>query len=262
MSTPANSPTLSLRREGAIGALVINRPVARNAITNQMWRTIPRLLGQAANDKALRVLIVHGGNGGVFSAGADIAQLGQIAGDADKAARFMGQMGAAISALAKFPKPVIARIDGPCIGAGIALALACDVRFAAASARFGITPAKLGITYPLSDTRRLVSIIGPAYAKDLLFSARLVEAKEALAMGLITHISADHDLAEFTHERAAQMAQRSAHTQRAMKRMIDSLCVDDLALAAQAQAIFTQSFCEGDFKEGFAAFTEKRKPSF
>ncbi len=253
---------ITLEINGAIGELVLNRPAARNAITRAMWRDIPALLGKAANDPGIRVLVIHGGQSGVFSAGADISELGKLKDNEDEAVRFHGEMTVALGTLASFPKPVIARIEGPCIGAGMALALCCDMRFAGSTARFGITPAKLGLIYPLGDTRRLVTLIGPARAKDILLSSRLMDADEAQRMGLIEQVVPADEIIAYTLGRAQEMAGRSLFTQQAMKRMINSLSEFDPAAEAQSREIFAQCFSGKDFAEGYAAFTQKRKPDF
>ncbi len=253
---------ISLIKYDTIGELVLNYQETRNAITRSMWRKIPALLGDADNDPGIHVLLVHGGKTGAFSAGADINELSALADNPDEAARFLAEMSIALGALATFPKPVIARVHGPCIGAGLALALCCDIRLACTSACFGVTPAKLGLTYPLADTRRLVTLIGPARAKDLILSSRLIDAEDALRIGLVEQVIPTDDLVGFTHKYARQMSQRSPHTQAAMKNIINTLSNNDPALERQAREIFVQSFSGADFKEGFAAFTQKRKPDF
>ena len=250
---------LYLVTNGPVAELVLNRPDARNAMTRAMWRALPGLIGEVQNDKNIRVLMVHGGNTGAFCAGADIHELGQMQGRPGEALRFHDEMGAALATLSAFPGPVFARVHGPCIGAGLALALACDVRFAATTARFGVTPAKLGLTYPLADTARLVALIGPGRAKDLLFSARLIAAEEALRIGLIEHVVPDVDLLEFTDNTARRVSALSARTQRCMKAMINSLSAPD---AEQARVDFSTLFGEPDFAEGLAAFAQKRKADF
>ncbi len=253
---------LYLTKNAPIGELVLNRPLARNAISNAMWRAMPGLIGEAASDPAIRVLVMHGGDGGAFSAGADIAELATIADTPEAADRFHAQMSMALKTLANFPGPVIARIDGPCIGAGLALALACDLRFAATNARFGVTPAKLGLTYPLADTRALVALIGPARAKDLIFSSRLLNADEASNLGLVERVLPENELIDYTYNYAQQLCERSAHTQRAMKAMINAMVDHDPVLSLQSQDVFIESFSITDFKEGVLAFSQKRKPDF
>ena len=257
-----STPDISLIKDGAIAELVLNRPRAKNAINNAMWRAMPGLIGEAASDPAIRVLVVHGGDNGAFSAGADIAELATIADVPEAADRFHAQMSMALKTLTNFPGPVIARIDGPCIGAGLALALACDLRFAANTARFGVTPAKLGLTYPLSDTRALVALIGAARAKDLIFSARLMDADEALRLGLVERVVPENELIDYTGDYAKQLCGRSAHTQRAMKTMINAMGDHNTVLSLQSQGIFIESFSIADFKEGVLAFSQKRKPDF
>ncbi|MDQ7019884.1 MAG: enoyl-CoA hydratase/isomerase family protein [Robiginitomaculum sp.] len=262
MAKNVSTPDISLVKNAPIAELVLNRPPAKNAISHAMWRAIPGLVGEAASDPAIRVLVIHGGDTASFSAGADIAELAKIADTPEAADHFHEQMRIALETLARFPGPVIARIDGPCIGAGMALALACDLRFAANTARFGVTPAKLGLTYPLADTRALVALIGPARAKDLIFSSRLIDADEALRLGLVERVLPEHELIDYTQSYVQQLCERSAHTQRAMKTMINAMGDHDPVLSLQSQDVFIESFSITDFKEGVLAFSQKRKPDF
>ncbi len=257
-----STPPIHLDIHGAVAELVLDRPKARNAMTRAMWRALPGLVGAAQKDQKVRVLLVHGGEAGAFCAGADIRELGALAGKQDEALRFHDEMGAALSTLASFPRPVIAAIEGPCIGAGLALALACDVRFASPTARFGVTPAKLGLAYPLADTARLVALVGPARAKDMLFSARLLDAKEALAFGLAESVMDGENFRLEARQRARHMTTLSAQTQITMKGQVNTMNAANGALATQARKDFAALFAGPDFAQGLAAFVQKRKADF
>ncbi|HYE49685.1 MAG TPA: enoyl-CoA hydratase-related protein, partial [Azospirillaceae bacterium] len=182
-----SDPVILRRDEDGLGRLVLNQPARRNALSLEMWRLIPARLAEAAADSAIRVLVVQGA-GGTFAAGADISEFGTVYATREDAAAYAADMAAALDGLAGFAKPTLALIEGACVGAGLGVALACDLRFAAADARLGVTPAKLGLVYPLGDTRRLVQAVGPSHAKDLLFTGRLVDAAEALSMGLLNRV--------------------------------------------------------------------------
>jgi enoyl-CoA hydratase/carnithine racemase len=162
--------------------------------------------------------------------------------------------------LARAPKPTIAAVDGDCIGGGCGLALACDLRVASPRARFGITPAKLGLVYPLHDTKLLVDVVGPAQAKRLLYTAGLIDAREAHRIGLVD-ILAD-DLASAVGELTTSIAAASPHSQRASKaiirRILDGTVDDDPASSTE----FDDAFQGEDFREGVAAFLGKRAPRF
>lgn len=166
-----------LTQDSDVARLVLDRPEARNAIPAAGWDALGQLLGTVD----ARLLIVSGA-GGAFCAGADLSDFPGFG--ADGATRFRQAMRAALDRLAALPIPTIARIDGPCYGAGVALALACDLRLASEGARFAITPAKLGISYPQEDVFRLVETIGRAQAARLLFTAATIDAAEAVRIGL------------------------------------------------------------------------------
>ncbi|MEU6034541.1 enoyl-CoA hydratase-related protein [Actinomadura sp. NPDC047616] len=235
-----------------VGTITIDRPDKRNAMTRAMWLELPRLLDGLAADPAVRAVVVTGA-GGDFCAGADISELTD--------ARHRGHPSTvAETALAAFPKPTIAAIEGFCVGGGCQLAAACDLRFAASSARFGITPARLGLVYPASATARLVRLIGPSAAKYLLYSADLVDAAHALRIGFLNEVVAG-DVHARVAEFAATLTSRSLLTQHAAKQVVDAAAigepVDDLTRTWQAEAATS-----GEADEGVTAFLENRSPQF
>ncbi len=248
--------TIRLETDGAIGRILIDRPDKRNAMTQNMWDTMPAIIDQAMANPDVRVIILTSATPGMFCAGADISEL--LAHKDDAAWRAANQ--AAIHrtqyVLARTAKPTIAFIDGDCVGGGCGLALACDMRVATPRSRLGITPAKLGLVYPLHDTKLLVELVGPGQAKRLLFSSMLINADEALQIGLI-EITADS-----ADNLAHAIAANSAHSTHAIKgfvrRILDGQTDDD----AETKHIFAAAFTLPDFAKGTAAFTEKRKPDF
>jgi enoyl-CoA hydratase/carnithine racemase len=172
---------LRLEREGPLARLVLDRPEARNAIPLGGWDVLATTLAEMED---ARTLIVEGA-GAAFSAGADLADLLNLKGDPEAQARFRAAMRRALDALAALPIPTIAWIEGDCYGAGVALAMACDLRVSGPAARFAITPAKLGISYPQEDVHRLVSLVGPGQAARLLLSALPIDGAEAARIGLV-----------------------------------------------------------------------------
>ena len=246
---------------GRRAELVLNRPDKRNALNLAMWAAIPGLLSDIADDAAIRLLVVHG-EGDAFSAGADIAEFETAYGSQEAMQSNQDIMNAAMDALEAFPRPTVALIRGPCVGGACGLALCCDLRFAATDARLGITPAKLGLVYGVANTRRLVQAVGISAAKDMLFTARLLDAETALRLGLVDRIAPrdalDATLAAFESELTAA----SSFTARATKdifRMLRDGASDD---TAESRALFNSAFSGADFREGFAAFVAKRRPDF
>ncbi|MEU5052545.1 enoyl-CoA hydratase/isomerase family protein [Streptomyces sp. NPDC021096] len=244
-------PALHLDVADATATVRIANPAKRNAMTTAMWQALPALLERCAADPAVRVLVLTG-EGGTFCAGADISGLGEDGGE-----RARGLAVAAEEALAAFPKPTIAAVRGHCVGGGCQLAAACDLRFAAQDASFGITPARLGIVYAASSTRRLVDLVGPATAKYLLFSAELIDAERALRTGLVDEVWPAGALDERVAEFAATLASRSQLTQAAAKEFAAGPAGEDRLAHWAGQARGST-----DPAEGVAAFLERRRPRF
>ncbi|MEV8069898.1 enoyl-CoA hydratase/isomerase family protein [Streptomyces sp. NPDC004684] len=232
----------------AVATVVVHHPAKRNAMTAGMWRSLPPLLDSLAADPRVRALVLTGA-GGTFCAGADISTL---RGSPDEAQRLAVR---AEEALAAFPKPTLAAVRGHCVGGGAQLAAACDLRFAEAGALFGVTPAKLGIVYPASATRRLVSLVGPATAKYLLFSGELIDTERALRTGLVDEVLPEGELDKRVAEFTRTLAARSQLTQAAAKEFADGRTDRDGHWTEQARG-------SGDTAEGVAAFLERRAPRF
>jgi enoyl-CoA hydratase/carnithine racemase len=248
--------TLRLETSGPVAHLLIDRAAKRNAITQAMWEQFPALIVQAMRDDAVRVLILRAAEPGAFSAGADIAEFAAGARDPNWRARNQAAIASAQSTLSRAPKPTIAFVEGDCVGGGCGLAVACDLRVATSAARFGITPAKLGLVYSLHDTKLLVDLVGPAQAKRILFTAELLDAREAHRIGLVDFVDADPPAL------AERIAANSPHTAREAKamvrRILDGQAHDD-AVTAQ---LFGDAFTLPDFEEGVSAFLDKRAPRF
>lgn len=256
-----NTRDLYLEHHGPVSHLVLNRPAKRNALTRAMWQALPRLLDDAASRAELRVLIVRG-EGKAFAAGADIAEFEDVYATPQSADAFSMEVAGALDALAAFPMPVIARIDGACIGAGCGIALACDLRFCTPASRFGVTPAKLGLLYPLNDTRRLVAAVGQAMARDILFSARHLDGAEAAACGLVSRCIPEAEMDTLIEARCGEIGERSAESLKGLKYLLNLVADGIVKDTDETRTLFRSSFDSGDFQEGYRAFLEKRAPDF
>lgn len=241
---------------GAIARLEINAPERRNAISAAMWMALP----EAAERLSDARVVVVAGVGEHFSAGADIGEFEEVYATSESVRSYNAAVRAGQQAVADMACPVIAAVDGVCVGGGCGLALHADLRVATDRARFAITPARLGLAYSFGDTRRLVETVGPAAAKDILFTGRLIGAEEALRIGMADRVVPPEDLAGAVAEIAEGIAANSAASHRVSKRMVAAAlagdCPDDL------QAEFEGLFTGADFAEGRAAFLEKRRPRF
>ena len=247
---------------GAVATLTIENTGRRNAVTGAMWDAFEPLLGELAANDDVAVVVVRGA-GSDFSAGADITDLKQIL--RDPAAGDGGHVTAGETALASFPKPTIAAIDGYCVGGGWELAGACDIRIASDRSMFGVTPARLGILYPLSGVRRLVQLAGPAVAKHLILSGELVDAGTAARWGMVSRLLPAERFWEAIVPFVDAVAGRSRLTQQASKELIDLIADGDSADAMLAERV---DFWDAEVAAcdeaaiGAAAFLARESPAF
>ena len=252
---------LRLERDGAIAAIVLARPERQNAIGTAMWQALAGHCDELARDPGVRVVIVRG-EGSAFSAGADIGEFAQVFADRAAAHDYNELVQEALGRLEQLPMPTIAQIGGNCIGGGCALAVACDLRFAAEDARLGITPARLGLAYSLGDVRRLACLVGAARAKDLLFSARLVTAEEALRLGLVDRVLAAPELAVAVSSHARSLCALSGNSQRLIKAIVRLVGQGQREEDDTSRGLRDGAVEHADFVEGRTAFLAKRPPRF
>jgi enoyl-CoA hydratase/carnithine racemase len=238
--------------------LRIDNPGRRNAMSAAMWRSLPALCAAIEARADARVAIVEGA-GGHFCAGADIQEFDDVFANARAAREYLDAIAAGLDALTALDRPVIAALEGAAIGGGLAVALCCDLRFCAEDAHLASPPAKLGLLYGSVETRRLVELIGPSRARDLLFSGRRVSTEEALAIGLIDRRVAAEELAAAVESYANDVAGLSQTSIRGAKRAVAAVMAGD---DAGLRALVEGAAMGEDFREGRGAFREKRKPRF
>ncbi len=238
--------------------IILNQPERRNALSQEMWAAIPELIAAANRQPDVKVIILHGGASGHFAAGADISEFSKVYSTVASARESSTTITKALEAVAGSDKPVIAAIEGVCIGGGVSLAMTADLRIASNDATFGVTPGKLGLVYPAADTRRLLQAIGTSATKDLLFTGRLIKADEAQRIGLIDRTTPPGESIMAARLWAEQIASISQWSVRSTKRMIQGLEAGWSDDDPHAQALFLESFSNEDFKEGYSAFLEKR----
>jgi enoyl-CoA hydratase/carnithine racemase len=249
---------LTVTVDGVVGTITLARPAKRNAVTYEMWVALAEACHRLAVDPAVRVVVLRGA-GAHFCAGADITEL--LAERAPGTPSFMDVNMAAEHALATLPKPTVAVLHGDCIGGGCALAIDCDIRIAVDDARFGITPAKLGIVYPAASLERAVHLLGPA-AKRLLYTGDLIDAAEAHRIGLVDELLAAGAVATRVAELCDTLAHRSLLTQAGTKAMVASVLAHGSVPADLADQWAREVAAAPDQAEGVTAFVERRPPTF
>ena len=255
----AAAPVHLVVSEG-VARVSIERPAKRNALDQAMWEALPALVTAALARDDVRLLVLASAVPGIFSAGADIGEFARLSPDPAWRRRNREAIRAAQLALAGAAKPTIALVDGDCIGGGCGLALACDLRIATPRSRFGITPAKLGLVYPLHDTRLLVDLVGPAWAKRLLLTGMLIDAGRAERIGLVTEVAEDAE--GLVADIATALKSASPWSQRCTKAMIARIASGATDDDAESMALFEAAFDGADFREGVAAFHDRRSPRF
>lgn len=245
---------------GRIATLTLNRPATRNAMTRAMWAAIPAICDTIAADRNIRVLIVTGAGDRAFCAGADIGEFAEVYGTDEATVQYNALVRTAQQCLRELPCPVIAAVRGSCFGGGCGLALACDLRVADTTAKFAITPARLGLAYSPADTWQVIEKIGVARAKDMLFTGRALDASEALTIGLIDRLHETDALAGATML-ATELSVLAPGALRAIKTIANGLS-QPTEEAQALQAVFEQTFKQPEFREGYSAFLEKRPANF
>lgn len=251
-----------MERSGAVATLVLNRPDSHNAVRLGMYEALPDLLAEVDGDQAVKVLVVRGAGQKAFASGADISEFREVRANAETARAYNERVAAAELALEGMSKPTIAMVHGYCIGGGCGLALACDLRFVDERARFGITPAKLGLVYSLDSTKRLVDVVGPSRAKWILMSGQLVNADRAHQIGLADEVVPTDDLEKLTYEFAELLCTRAQFSIRATKQIVTRILAGQTEDDEATRDLRNSSFDTDDYAEGVRAFLEKRPPTF
>lgn len=246
-------PMFELTLDGAFARLRLDRPQARNAVPVQGWALLAHRCGEAARAGAR--LLVLSGDREAFCAGADLADFPDFSADPRKASDFRRLMRTGLDALRDLPMATVAAIEGPCFGAGVALAMACDIRIAGPDARFAITPAKFGISYPQEDVARLVALVGPGQASRLLLGAGTVNAAEAARIGLVE--LAAEDVGQAVDALASAILANSSESIAILKRAI-RLAGDGAFRDEGQDRSFDALFGSEDFQTRLAALRPRR----
>ena len=250
-------------KDGAVGWMTFNNPERHNALSLDMWQAIPRILDQFEADAEIRVIVLKGAGQKSFISGADISEFDKKRSSAEAVAQYDKIAHEASERLSHAAKPTIAMIRGYCIGGGLGIALSCDMRIASVGSRFAIPAAKLGLGYRVSSLQPLVALIGPAFAKEIIITARQFDCTEALAMGLINRAVDAEELQTYTADYCQRIAANAPLTMLAAKRTVDEIARAPSDLNRElCERLVEQCFSSADYVEGRRAFMEKRKPRF
>ncbi len=263
LATGALGERIVAEKQGPVGWLTFNNPARRNAISIDMWEAIPKVLERFEQDPEVRAIVLKGEGDKAFVSGADVSQYEKQRSSAEGIQYYEEIAGRVAERLQSCDKVIIAMIRGYCLGAGVNIALCCDLRIAAEDAKLGIPAAKLGLGYRAASLKNLVDIAGPAYAREVLITGRHFSAGEAKAMGLVHRVAPVAELESLVLEYCAMISENAPLTIRASKRVVRELLKLSPAFDAEAcAALVKQCFESQDYVEGRRAFMEKRKPVF
>jgi enoyl-CoA hydratase/carnithine racemase len=255
--------TLRVETRGTVGWIVFDQPARRNAINGEMWRGIVPAMQRFDADPEVRCVAFRGAGTDAFSAGADISEFDSRRANKEAVGQYDDLLDQVLHAIQGSLKPSVAMIYGYCFGGGVEVALACDLRYCAASAQFAVPAAKLGLAYNMEGHKRLLETVGHARAREIMFLGRRYSAEEALAMGLVHQVLPDEQLEVFTGEVLQTLSENAplsiANTKTILEEYVKSSGSPD---PARMRAAIERCARSEDYREGRRAFMEKRKPSF
>jgi enoyl-CoA hydratase len=246
-----------------VGIITFNNPEKRNAMSLDMWEGLGLALTELRDEPDVRVVILAGAGDKAFVSGADISQFEKNRHNAQASEEYAKKSAAQRALLADYPKPIIACIRGFCLGGGMQVAMSADIRIASENSQFGIPAAKLGIAYGYDGLKNLVSLVGPSWARLLMYTGMRIDAAEALRIGLVDRVLSDAELWDATMEIARTISGNAPLAVQAAKITIKQVMKDESRRDMDAiKAIGTACMDSEDFREGRRAFMEKRKPKF
>ena len=250
--------------EDGIATLTLNRPDQHNAIDFETWGLLRDAAAQLAQDAGVKVVILCGAGERAFSAGADIKDFPAHRSNSELGTEYAAAFEGALDAVEHMPKPTISMIRGICVGGGCELSMATDLRIAATGSTFGVPVAKIGVLVGYNEMRRLLNLVGPGHAANLLLTARRIDEQEALRIGLLTEVVPAEHLVEHTYTLAREMAAYAPLTQSGHKRIIQTILRNPALadLTEEEQWLPLSIFDTKDGQEGYRAFVEKRAPRF
>ena len=249
--------------DGHVGWMVFNNPERRNAVSSDMWTAMAAIMEVFEADPAVRVIVLRGAGEKAFVSGADISQFEKQRFSPETVAAYDAVAGRAQKLLTDSHKPTIAMIQGYCIGGGLGIAVGCDLRIAATGSKFGVPAARLGLGYGAEGVKKLLDLVGPAYTREIFYTARHFSAEEAQMMGLVNRVVPVVDLETYVRAYCATIADNAPLTMQALKRTVTELMRGSPAFDRDlCDRLVAECFASQDYVEGRRAFMEKRKPVF
>jgi enoyl-CoA hydratase len=263
MDDKTKTDKMLARKDGRVGYVIFNNPERRNAVSLEMWERTSEILEEFSHDDEVRVVVVTGAGGKAFVSGADVSRFESERASLDATKVYNVAVERANASIYEFPKPTIAMIRGYCIGGGVGLAVCCDLRICSDNSRFAVPAAKLGLGYGYPGVKRLIDVVGPAFAKEIFFTARQFDAGEAQGMGLVNRIVPQSELEDYVKTYAKTIAGNAPLTVKAAKRIVNEAMKDESKRdLAHCRELVEQCFASNDYVEGRRAFMEKRQPAF
>jgi enoyl-CoA hydratase len=254
---------IKVQRDGPVGSIIFSNADKFNAMTADMWRTLPEKVAELDADRSIRVIVLTGDGDRAFVSGADISQFGEQRTDPAALASYNAAIDAAYLAPVKASKPTIAKIRGICMGGGLGLAAGCDIRICADDTRFRMPAARLSLGYNQAGVHRFAALIGVQNTYDIFFSARIFDAQDALRMGFVSRITPVGDLDAAVAELTGAIAENAPLTAKSVKLTMNAY-LNRMAEVDAPEVLAAIDACNlsEDYKEGVRAFAEKRQPRF
>jgi len=262
MAYPTTTERVKTWVENAALHIRFNNPAKHNALSVDMWEAVPPLLDRAVADDNIRVIVFSGEGGKAFVSGADISQFEDMRAAKEAVKRYEAMAEAALEGIYDCEKPTIACISGYCIGGGVNVAISCDIRVASSNSVFSVPATRLGLGYRFSAMRNLTNLVGPGFAKDIFFTARRLDAAEALRIGLVNRVAEPEGLEALLAEYTGAISTGAPLTIKAGKRIIREVLKRDDVDMEMCRRLILDCFESEDYMEGRKAFMEKRKPVF
>lgn len=251
------------RREGHVAEIVFSNPAKLNAMTLSMWTGLSEHLAACARDDTVRVVVLTGAGDRAFVSGADISEFATQRGSEAAVAHYNEVSQAAEQAVADFPKPILAAINGYCLGGGIGIAIGCDMRIASDTSAFGVPAGKLGLGYAYDGVEKLIGVIGPSATAQLFMTGNRIDAEEALRVGLVNQVIPKAEFQQAMSDCASTIAANAPLTLRAFKAALIEHRKDPQDRdKARVANLVAECFASEDYAEGRAAFAARRQPSF